>query len=647
MGTSILNIGVTALNAAQAGLATTSHNISNASTPGYTRQEAVQVSNLAMKTGAGYLGQGVHVATVQRIYSDFLTRQVTDAQSAASELDLYHTQASQIDNLLADSTAGLAPSLQNFFSGVNDLANNPADMAARQSMLSSSQSLVSQLQSLQSRLDQIRQGTEGQIKAGVDTINSYAKQIAKLNDSIAVAESANNGQPANDLRDQRDQLVADLSKQIKTSVIEQSDGTFNVYIASGQALVLGGQAAGLVATPSPNDNSQLQVSYQMNGITSAIKDTGSIGGQLGALLSYRSDMLDMAQNNLGRIALSLAGTFNAQHHLGQDLNGVQGGDFFTIAQPAAIANTANTGNANLNVAYSDFGALTTSDYSVGYNGSNYTVTRLSDGVATTSASLPMNVDGLNISLTSGSMASGDSFLLRPTRNGASALSLAISDPAKIAAAAPIRTNALASNKGSGSLSAGAVDSTYPSSLLAGNLSLSFDSATGTLSGFPAGAPITLTQNGTSTTYPAGSNVPFTEGATISFAGMSFTLSGTPANGDQFVISPNSGGVGDNRNALLLAGLQDRKTLAGGTASFMDAYGQMVTQVGNKTREAEVNSQAQAKMLEEAQSSQQSMSGVNLDEEAANLMKYQQAYQAAGKVMQIASTLFDTLLKLGN
>jgi flagellar hook-associated protein 1 len=647
MGTSILNIGVTALNAAQAGLATTSHNISNASTPGYTRQETVQVSNLAMKTGSGYLGQGVHVATVQRIYSDFLTRQVTDAQSAASELDLYHTQASQIDNLLADATSGLAPALQDFFSGVNDLANNPGDMPARQAMLSSSQSLVSQLQSLQSRLDQIRQGTETQIKSSVDTINSYAKQIAKLNDSIAVAESANSGQPANDLRDQRDQLVADLSKQIKTSVIEQSDGTFNVYIASGQALVLGGLSAGLVASPSPSDNSQLQISYQMNGVTGAIKDTSSFGGQLGGLLSFRSDMLDNAQNSLGQIALGLAGTLNAQHHLGQDLNGAPGGDLFNIAQPSAIANSANTGNATLSVAYSDFGALTTSDYSVAYDGSNYTVTRLSDGVATASASLPMNVDGLNISLTSGSMASGDSFLLRPTRNGASAISVAISDPAKIAAAAPIRTSALASNGGSGSLSAGTVDNTYPSSPLAGNVSLTFDSASGTLSGFPAGAPITLTQNGTTTTYPAGSSVPLAEGASISFSGMSFTLSGTPANGDQFVISPNTGGVGDNRNALLLAGLQGQKTLNGGTASFMDAYGQMVTQVGNKTREAEVNSQAQATMLEQAQSSQQSMSGVNLDEEAANLMKYQQAYQAAGKVMQIASTLFDTLLQLGN
>ena len=646
MSTSILDIGTTALTAAQAGISTASHNISNAATPGYSRQETVQVSNMAMKTGSGFFGQGVHVETVRRVYSDFLGRQVADAQSESSALDLYHTQASQIDNLLADTNAGLAPALQDFFSAANGLANNPSDMAARQSMLSSSQSLVGKFQSLQSSLDQIRQNTETQIQASVDTIDSYAQQIAKLNDSIAVAESAQNGQTANDLRDQRDQLVLDLSKLIKTSVIQQSDGTFNVYIASGQALVLGSQAAALVASPSPADNSQLQISYQLGGISSAIKNTDNFGGQLGSLLSYRSDMLDMAQNNLGRIALGLAGTLNAQHRLGLDLNGQLGGDYFAIAKPQPIANAANTGNARLDVSYADFSALTTSDYQLSFNGTNYTLTRLSDGVATTSASLPMNADGLSISLSSGSMASGDSFLLRPTRDGAQALSLAISDPAKIAAASPIRTGAPATNKGTAGLSAGSVDSTYPSGPLAGSLTLSFSGATGTLSGFPATAPITVSSNGTTTTYPAGSPVPFTDGATLAFAGMSVTLSGTPVDGDQFSIIPNTNGVGDNRNALLLAGLQGQKTLAGNTASFMDAYGQMVSQVGNQTRAAEVNSEAQAKLLEESQSAQQSVSGVNLDEEAANLLKYQQAYQAAAKVMTIASQLFDVLLSIG-
>ncbi|MGA7180224.1 MAG: flagellar hook-associated protein FlgK [Thiobacillaceae bacterium] len=647
MGINILDIGSTALLAAQAGIATTAHNISNASTPGYARQEAVQVSNLAMKTGSGYFGQGVHVQTVQRVYSNFLTQQVKDAQSAASETDLYHTQASQIDNLLGDSTTGVSPALQNFFSSINNLANNPADVPTRQAMLSSSQSLVGSLQSMQSSLDQIRHGNETQISANVASINSYASQIAKLNNSIALAEGANNGQPANDLRDQRDQLVADLSKQVKTSLLEQSDGTYNIYIGSGQPLVLGGQAANLVASPSPGDNTQLQISYQMNGITSAIKDPTGMGGQLGALLSFRSDMLDTAQNNLGRIALGLAGSVNAQNKLGLDLNGAPGGNLFNITQPVPIANSANTGNASLTVSYSDFSALTTSDYSIGYDGSNYTVTRLSDGVAQQSASLPMNMDGLAINMTSGAMAAGDSFLLRPTRDGANAISVAISDPSKIAAATPIQANPSVSNIGTGSLSAGAVDSTYPSSPLGANLTLSFDSTSGTLSGFPAGAAINLTQNGTTTTYPAGSNVPFASGATISFAGMSFALAGTPSNGDQFVISPNTNGVGDNRNALLLAGLQSQKTLAAGTASFMDAYGQMVAQVGNQASSAQVNSQTQDKLLQEAQSAQQAVSGVNLDEEASNLLRYQQAYQAAGKVMQITSQLFTTLLQIGS
>ncbi len=644
MGTSILGIGVTALNAAQAGIATTSHNIANASTPGYSRQETVQSTSLSMQTGSGFFGQGVQVDTVKRIYSDFLARQVTDALSASSELDTFHAQASQIDNMLADTTTGLSPSMQDFFSGVNAVANNPSDIPSRQTMLSSAQSMVSKFQTMQSQLDQLRQGTETQIGASVDTINSYASQLASLNQAIANAENSANGQPANDLRDQRNQLINDLSQQVNVKVLQQSDGTYNVYIGSGQALVVGNQAASLTAVPSPADASRLQVSYQMNGVNSLLRESDLSGGTLGGLLSFRSGMLDTAQNSLGRIALAIAGTTNAQHRLGLDLNGEPGGDFFTIAPPTVIANSANGGSAQVNVAYSDFSALTTSDYRVSYDGSNYTLTRLSDGTATSSATLPMSVDGFNVSLSSGSMLAGDSFLIEPTRNGAGAISVAVTDPANIAAAAPITTSAPLSNAGTGSLSSGAVDASFAASSLPAMLT--YSGATGMLSGFPAGASITLTNNGASTTYAPGSSVPFTAGASISFAGMSFTLAGSPANGDQFVISPNTGAVGDNRNALLLAGLQGQKTLSG-NSSFADAYGQLVTQVGNKTREAEVAGQTQDKLLEEAQSSVQSLSGVNLDEEAANLLRYQQAYQAAGKVMQIAGKLFDTLLTLGN
>jgi flagellar hook-associated protein 1 len=646
MTTSIFSIGSTALMAAQDALSTTANNISNASTPGYSREQTVQVTSPALKTGSGYFGQGVNVASVQRDYNAFLNNQVSDAQSAASESDLYASQASQIDNLLANPSAGLSTSLQSFFSSVNSLANNPSDVPTRQAMLSSSQSLISQFQSVQSSLDQIQQGTQSQITSSVDSINSDAAQIAKLNQAITTAESGAGGQPANDLRDQRDQLVSQLSQQVQTSVLQQSDGTYNVYIGSGQALVLGNQAATLTASPSPSDNSQLQISSQLDGVTSSIGGgTNNLGGQLGALCSFSSTMLGPAQNSLGRIALGLAGTFNAQNALGQDLKGAPGGNYFNIAQPTPIANSANTGNADLAVSYTDFSALTTSDYTLGFDGTNYTLTRLSDGNVTRSPGLPMNVDGLNISLTSGSMAAGDSFVLQPTRNGADAVTLAITDPAKIAAAAPIQANGSANNLGTGSLSNGAVDSSYLASPLASSVTLSFNSGTGTLSGFPATAPITVTQNGASTTYPAGSAIPFADGATLSFSGMSFSLSGTPANGDQFVISPNTNGSGDNRNALLLAGLQAQKTLSGGTESYTDAYGQMVSQVGSQTSQAQLNSQTQDTMLQQAQAAQQSVSGVNLDEEASNLLQYQQAYQAAGKVIQIASQLFDTILQL--
>ncbi|MGO9444813.1 MAG: flagellar hook-associated protein FlgK [Thiobacillaceae bacterium] len=646
MTTSIFSIGSTALMAAQDALSTTANNISNASTPGYSREQTVQVTNPALKTGSGYFGQGVNVASVQRDYNAFLNNQVSDAQSAASESDLYASQASQIDNLLANPSAGLSTSLQSFFSSVNNLANNPSDVPTRQAMLSSSQSLISQFQSVQSSLDQIQQGTQSQIASSVNSINSDATQIANLNQAITTAESGGGGQPANDLRDQRDQLVSQLSQQVQTSVLQQSDGTYNVYIGSGQALVLGNQAATLTASPSPSDNSQLQISSKLDGVTSSIGGgTNNLGGQLGALCSFNSNMLGPAQNSLGRIALGLAGTFNAQNALGQDLNGAPGGNYFNIAQPTPIANSANTGNAKLALSYTDFSALTTSDYTLGFDGTNYTLTRLSDGNVTSSPSLPINVDGLNISLTSGSMAAGDSFLLQPTKNGADAVTLAITDPAKIAAAAPIQANESANNTGTGSLSNGAVDSSYLASPLASSVTLSFNSGTGSLSGFPATAPITVTQNGASTTYPAGSAIPFADGATMSFSGMSFNLSGTPANGDQFVISPNTNGSGDNRNALLLAGLQAQKTLSGGTESYTDAYGQMVSQVGSQTSQAQLNSQTQDTMLQQAQAAQQSVSGVNLDEEASNLLQYQQAYQAAGKVIQIASQLFDTILQL--
>jgi flagellar hook-associated protein 1 FlgK len=646
MGTSILSIGSGALSAAQAGLSTAAHNISNAATPGFSRQEIIQGNNIPLPTGAGFMGQGVHVATVRRIYNDFLARQVADAQTSASQFDSYHAQIKQLDNMLADPAAGLSPALQDFFSGVNALANNPADIAARQAMLSSGSALVSRLQALQGRFDNVRNGVADQMTAGVASINSYAAQIARINDAIGKAETSVSGHIANDLRDQRDLLVADLNKEIKATVVTQDDGAYNVFIGNGQPLVMGNQAAALVTLPAPSDASRLEIGFQTGGVTMLLKSDTLTGGKLGGLLGFRDTSLDSAQSALGRIALGLAGTFNAQHRLGVDLGGNPGSDFFSIANPAVTPHSANTGSAAMAVAISDYGALTSSDYRVQFDGANYSITRLSDGTVQTTATLPVSRDGLDFSLSSGTPLAGDSFLVRPTLNGAGSISVAILDTRKIAAAAPISTSAPSSNLGTGAISAGSVDAGYLATPLGAPVTLTYSAGTNSLSGFPAGASVTVNNGGVITTYAPGVPVNFVPGAAIGVNGMNFTLSGNPADGDQFSIQPNTSGAGDNRNALSLAALQIQNTLGGGTASYQGAYAQLISLVGNKTREVEVGSQTQGKMLEQANASQQAVSGVNLDEEASQLLRYQQAYQAAGKVMQIASEMFDTLLSIG-
>ena len=188
--------------------------------------------------------------------------------------------------------------------------------------------------------------------------------------------------------------------------------------------------------------------------------------------------------------------------------------------------------------------------------------------------------------------------------------------------------------------------TLSAALPVANTRLTYSSATNTLSGFPATANVTVTNGSTSTTYPAGTPVPFTAGSTVSYQGLSFVVSGVPNNADVFNIGQNPSGTGDNRNALLLSSVQSKNTLVGSSTSFQGAYGQFVSLVGNKAHELEVTSAAENQLLTQAVQAQQSESGVNLDEEAANLLRYQQAYQAAGKLLQISSQLFDSLLALG-
>lgn len=638
----IFGIGITGLRAAQIGLTTAGHNITNAATPGYHRQEIVQSANTPLYSGSGFIGQGTNVDTVKRVYSQFLDRQVQTAQTQSSYLETYSAQISQIDNMLADPNAGLSPALQQFFNGVHDVAANPASVPSRQSMISSAEAMVTRFQSLNQRFVEMRDGVNSQISASVGIINSYATQIAELNSRIVLAEAGGNGQPPNDIYDQRDQLIADLNKEINVTVVKQ-DGSYNIFMGQGQPLVVGQQAFSLTAKPSPDDLERMDVAYVSNGANLFLPQGSLDGGSLGGLLAFRSETLDKAQNELGRVAIGLAQTFNDQHRLGQDLNGDLGVDFFNVAAPKVVPNTQNNSASGLpGVTLSNVSDLTASDYTLAKTAIGYTLTRLSDNTATPylAGDFPLTVDGLTITAPAPS-STGDRWLIEPTRNGARDISVAIHDTAKVAAAAPISTAATDTNTGTGKISAGSVTAVDGTNPLA-DITLTFDSANKKFN-ITGGSPASLAYD---PAMDAGKSFTLTQnGWSIDITLSGIPLSGTPA--DSFVIQRNTGGVSDNRNALLLAGLQTKPTLAGGTASYQSAYSQIVSSIGVKSRDINVTAQAQASLVTQSQQAQQSMSGVNLDEEAANLLRYQQAYQASGKMMQIASTLFDTLLGLGN
>jgi flagellar hook-associated protein 1 FlgK len=653
MANSMFYTGLSGLNAAQAALVTTGHNTANVNTPGYSRQTAQIVSAGGIYTpSVGFFGTGAQVVDVSRSYDQFLTSQLNQAQSTNQSLGTYSAQINQINNLLANQTTGLAPMLQTMFKGVQAVANTPADPAARQQLISSSQALANQFRTMSGVLSGLNANVNDQISGSVSQINTYATQIANINKQIALLSNAAGGQAPNDLLDQRDSLVNSLGQLVATKVVVQDGGQYNVFIGSGQTLVLGDKASALKAVTSAADPNRTSVALvNAAGVAVEMQDSVFTGGSLGGLMQFRNQTLGDAQNALGRMAIGLADSFNAQHKLGIDLNGAAGQDFFSQASPAVIGNARNTGNLALTSSFSDTSQLTTSDYRVDYvnvaGSPQYSVTRLSDNkVLGNYASLPVTFDGVSLQAASGTPAIGDSFLVQPTRTGARDLNVLVTDPAKVAAASPVVSERAAGNQGSATIGPAKIDSSYLGAPLAAPVTLKYDSTTAppSLSGFPATAAVKVTNpDGTVVNYAAGASVSYTAGASYSFGGISASISGAPVNGDSFTLKPNIGGVSDGSNALALGALQNKKTLAGGTASYTDAYGQLVSSIGNKANQITIANTAQTSLAAQIKAAQQSVSGVNQDEETANLLMYQQMYQANAKVIQTASTMFDAIL----
>jgi len=623
---SLLNIGVSGLNAAQLGLKVTGNNIANAGTDGYSRQNTVQVDRVGQNNGRYTLGTGVDVIAVQRAYSQYLTQTLWSTNSALQGATTSNDLATTLNGLLKNS-GNLQSTLDSFYGGFNAVANAPGDPSARQALLGNASTLAMAFNTFGQQLDQQRTQINTQITDAVGNANSLVKQIAALNTSIS---QAGNTQP-NDLLDQRDGLVKQLAGITGISVAAQPDGTLSVYSTSGQALVSGSYAYGFqVGSDAYDAGSTSVLDASGHDISSRLS-----GGTLGALLNYRRNTLDPAQNQLGRAALALAQSVNAQQAKGLDLNGNQGAPLFSVPAPTVAGASGNQGSATVGASVSDLGALTNDNYVLTYTGSasapsvNGWALATSSGrtvTMTANANGTLSAEGLTFSVSAGAQV-GDSFQIRPTRNAASGLALATSDPSAIAAAAALKGTAAGTNTGGATVSAVGVSDSSNANLFAGATVM-----------FGAGGSYTVTDGaGNSTTGT------YTSGTAIQFDGWSLSLAGTPASGDSFSVAKNSGGLNDNSNALDLAGLANAGVLDGGRTSAVGAYANLTNQVGLAGSMASNDLTTQTGLYNQAASAQQSSAGVNLDEEAAGLIKYQQAYQASAQVIATAQTLFTSLI----
>ncbi len=621
-----LKTGLSGLLSFQRAIATTSHNIANVNTEGYSRQRVDLTQRPSIEMGFGYVGQGVDVEGIERIQDAYTQSRLEQTTSDAARADIHHELLSRIDNLMAEDRVSLTPVLSDFFNALQDVNSDPASTASRQALLGASNSLAGRFHALQGQFDQLQGEVNDRIMADVADVNTLAARIADLNQQISASASKNVGNPANDLLDQRDRLLNELAEYTRITTNTQEDGAVNVFVGSGLGLVVANQAQSLAVVQDPLEADRQQVSLSTpNGLQYV---SGQLtGGKLGGVMDFRRDTLDPMMNQLGRLAVTLADNLNRQHATGLDLDGEKGGDWFTLHEPEVLAVSDNAGNAEVTASFVDTAGITAADYRLDYDGSNYTLRRLDDN-QTFTGPMPLTVDGIELDI-SGTPAAGDSFFIRPTRKAARDFASLITDPNRIALASPMMSVAPASNMGTAEVSSPRI----------------LDDA---VTGFGKSVDIRFTSESTfdvidvDTGAPLANGLAYTSGEPIAFNGWEVEIKGDAMAGDVFELRGNAEGIGNNRNGLAIADIQNALVIDG-SSSLQQGFTGMVSSIGTETRQAEVNRQALAGLSEGAKQARESISGVNLDEEAINLTRYQQAYQAAAQVIATSEDLFQTLI----
>jgi flagellar hook-associated protein 1 FlgK len=647
---------------------TTGNNISNVDTVGYSRQQTVQNSKSSIQYGNVFIGTGTTLADVRRVYNSYLDAQLQTSTSLNSDAQAYLGQASQVDKLLSDSGTGVTKTLQSFFSAMQTLAGSSNDNAARQALLTNAQGLSSRFNSISQQLKQ--QGTyiNDQLGSMADQVNKLASTVAAYNKKIS--EVSGSGGTPNELLDQRNETIRQLNELVGTQVTE-TEGRMDIYLGSGQPLVVGDTVNKLRVAADPADPTRSSVVMDRNGSSIDITNVMS-GGEMGGLLRYRNDVLTPAVNGLGRIAMVVADQVNKQLGQGLDQSGNFGAALFNDINSAAAISQRSIANANndpasgnLNVTIKDTSKLAASDYQVTFtSATGYSVRRLSDNTDMGSFDLgttpPPVIDGFSLSLNAGAVNSGDSFKITPTRSSAADMATVMTDVKRLATSAPLTSTKAQGNTGTG-------DASQPT--LKTSLDI-YDSAQRleVQNAVKASMPVRMLMTsasayevfdakgvsiGTGNIVPGQNNdlsisVPYTDasGAAKTFS-VGMTVSGSPKAGDSFNIAMTAADSTDNRNAQALLALQSKATV-GATAtspgvSFSEAYGGLVSTVGSLTKQGQLDATATDTIVTGARNARDSLSGVDLDEEAGNLTKYQQYYTASSQIIKTAQEIFSTLI----
>lgn len=622
----ILSTGSSALLAFQRQLATTSNNIANASTPGYSRQRALLASRGGQDVGPGFIGAGVRISRIERSVDGFITSRLRDSTAELGRLGQLSGLSARIDRLLSDRATGIAVPMSDFLGAAQALAGQPASAAARADFLGKAESLAARFRAIDGQLDAMAADSSRRADALVGEINVDVQEVARLNSEIVRALAAGSNAPPNDLLDARDIAIQRLAGRIGVSTVEQDGGAVNVFTTTGQALVVGASVSTLSTTPDPYDPGRRELSLLTpNG--PVLLGANGLGGEIGGVLEFTRSVLDPAAERLGRLATAFVDAFNAQHREGVDYFGDLGGDLFAATPPQVDARIGNAGSGSFAATVADVGALDGEPIELVFDGAAWSATTARTGRTLTlagsgTAGDPFMVGGVALVL-SGSAVANDAFLLRPTSAASGGVQVRITDANRLAAQLPVRSSAAVGNLGSARIGA-------PEVLDAANPNLR------------ATVQIQFTDASNYTIDGAGP-FPYVQGAPIERNGWRISIQGPAVAGDTFSIDATPPRSSDNGNARLLAGLGNVGLLDGGNLSLVADIAGLSAQAGSAARRAGLAAEAQSTIQAQIEAEREGISGVSLDEEAANLVRFQQAYQAAAQIVSVADTVFQSLL----